>query len=325
MPRVVFFGSPDFAVPSLKALHGSEYSPALVVTQPDRPSGRGRKTSPTPVRKAAVELGLPVMVMESFRDGESFERLASLEPDLFIVAAFGLIFPKKALSLPAIDCINVHASLLPRWRGASPINMAVAAGDSETGVSIMRMVRALDAGPVYAARKVKIGPDQTAGELFSVLAEEGASLLVESLDAIVSGRLEPVEQPGDGVTFAPLLNKRDGRIDWNKDALSVHNHIRGMNPWPGSYTETGSSRIKIHRSEPWSSGTGGEKPGTVLKAANGIIEIACGDGSVRITVLQAEGRRPLPAEEFLRGSGGSSGLKEGVVLGKREDEGTEDD
>ena len=314
MPRIIFFGSPDFAVPSLKALFGSAYRPDLVVTQPDRPAGRGRKTAPTAVRKAAEELGLPVMVLENFRDEAAYGRLAGLEPDFFIVAAFGLIFPKKALELPAVSCINVHASLLPRWRGASPINMAVAAGDSSTGVSIMRMVRALDAGPVYAGRPVPIGPMETAGDLFEILSVEGAALLIETLDRITGEGLEPRQQPEEGVTFAPLLKKSDGLIDWNKDAVLVHNHIRGMNPWPGSHTRSGKTLIKVHRSEPSDRETGGARPGKVLRASGGIIEVACASGAVRLTMLQAEGRRVLPAEEFLRGAG----LREGAVLGGEE-------
>jgi methionyl-tRNA formyltransferase len=316
MPRVVFFGSPDFSVPSLTALHESAYRPGLVVTQPDRPAGRGRKSSPTAVRKAAEELGLPVMVMKSFRDEGAFERLVGLEPDLFIVAAFGLIFPRKALELPTVSCVNVHASLLPRWRGASPINMAVAAGDHETGVSIMRMVKALDAGPVYAGRSVSIGPMDTAGDLFTRLAEEGGPLLIETLDRITGEGLEPVEQPEEGVTFAPLLKKSDGLIDWNKKAAVVHNQIRGMNPWPGSHTRAGKRLIKIHGSEPRDSGAAGAQPGTVTTASGGIIEVACAPGAVRLTVLQAEGKKALAAEEFLRGSG----IAEGTVLGGDGDE-----
>ncbi len=316
MPRVVFFGSPDFAVPSLKALHGSAYRPELVVTQPDRPAGRGRKSSPTAVRKAAEEAGIPVMVMNSFRDEGTFEILVGLEPDLFVVAAFGLIFPKKALELPVVSCVNVHASLLPRWRGASPINMAVAAGDAETGISIMRMVKALDAGPVYAQKTVPVGPMDTAGDLFGRLAEYGGSLLVETLDRITGEGLEPVDQPEEGVTFAPLLKKSDGLIDWNKEAHSVHNHIRGMNPWPGSYTRAGGRLIKVHRSEPVEGRAGDAEPGRILKASGGIIEVACASGAVRLTMLQAEGRKVLPAEEFLRGSS----LQEGAVLGGEGDE-----
>jgi methionyl-tRNA formyltransferase len=311
MRRVVFFGSPDFAVPSLKALFDSAYSPELVVTQPDRPAGRGRKSSPTPVRKAALELGLPVMVMKSFGDGEAWGRLSGLEPDFFIVAAFGLIFPEKALELPSISCINVHASLLPRWRGASPINMAVAAGDPETGVSIMRMVRALDAGPVYARRSVPIGPMDTAGDLFGPLSIEGASLLIETLDRITGEGLEPEDQPEEGVTFAPLLRKSDGLIDWNKDAASVHNQIRGMNPWPGSHTRAGGTLIKVHRSEPCEGDALGARPGTVLTASGEVLEVACAGGAVRLTMLQAEGRKAMTAGEFLRGSD----LGEGTVLG----------
>jgi methionyl-tRNA formyltransferase len=316
MPRVVFFGSPDFAVPVLRSLNDSDYRPELVVTQPDRPAGRGRKSTPTAVRSEAERLGLPAMLMKSFGDEGAFERLEGLSPDIFVVAAFGLIFPKRALALPKIDCVNVHASLLPRWRGASPINMAIAAGDSETGVSIMRMVKELDAGPVYTVRKVPIGPDENAGDLFERLAAEGGPLLVETLGRIVSGELEPVEQPEEGVTFAPLLKKRDGLIDWNKDAFSVHNQIRGMNPWPGSHTKSSGKTIKVLRSEPGQGETGGARPGTVVRASNGVIEVACAAGTVRLKVLQAEGRKPLAADEFMRGTG----LPAGTVLAGEEDE-----
>jgi methionyl-tRNA formyltransferase len=268
------------------------------------------------VKKAAGELGLPVMVMKSFRDEGAFERLAGLEPDLFVVAAFGLIFPRKALELPAISCVNVHASLLPRWRGASPVNMAVAAGDSVTGVSIMRMVKALDAGPVYSSRSIPIGPMDTAGDLFDILAEAGGPLLVETLDRITGEGLEPEEQPGEGVTFAPLLRKSDGLIDWNKEAAEVHNHIRGMNPWPGSHTRAGKRLIKIHRSKPLDGEAGALEPGTVIRTEGGIIEVACGHGTIGLTVLQSEGKKAMPAEEFLRGSA----ISEGTVLGGKADE-----
>jgi methionyl-tRNA formyltransferase len=287
-----------------------------VVTQPDRPTGRGRKKTPTAVRKAAEELGLPVMAIKSFRDEDAYRRLGELEPEFFIVAAFGLIFPKKALELPTVSCINVHASLLPRWRGASPINMAVAAGDHVTGVSIMKMVKALDAGPVYAQMSVPIGPMETAGDLFGILSEEGAALLVETLDRITGEGLEPEEQSSEGVTFAPLLKKSDGLIDWNRDAVSVHNQIRGMNPWPGSHTKAGDTLIKIHRSEPCDGENSDARPGKILRASGGILEVACAAGSVRLTMLQAEGRKVLPAEEFLRGSN----LHEGTVLGGEDDE-----
>ena len=316
MPRVVFFGSPDFAVPSLQALSRTVYRPELVVTQPDRPAGRGRKVSVTAVRKAAERLDLPVMTMGGFRDEGVFDRLAGIEPDFFVVAAFGLIFPRRAIELPAVSCINVHASLLPRWRGASPVNMAIVSGDRETGVSIMRMVRELDAGPVYARRVVPIGPMDTAGDLSSLLAVEGASLLVETLERITGEGLEPREQPEEGVTYAPRLKKSDGMIDWNMEAASVHDHIRGMNPWPGSYTTLSGKTLKVHRSVVGGDGAGGGRPGTVLRASGDVIEVACARGTVRLTMLQAEGRRVLPAGEFLRGTD----LREGIVLGGDDDE-----
>jgi methionyl-tRNA formyltransferase len=316
MSRLVFFGSPDFAVPALKALSETRFSPALVVTQPDRPSGRGRKRSPTAVREAAGRIGLPVRVIGSFKETGVVEELGRTGGDFFVVVAFGLIFPERVLRIPSVSCINVHASLLPRWRGASPVNMAVAAGDSFSGITIMRMVRELDAGPIYVQRAVPVGPMETAGELSGRLAAEGASLLVEALERITGDGLQPVPQEDEGVTLAPLLSKGDGKIPWEKDAVSVHNRIRGMNPWPGSHTTAGGRMIKVHRSEPADMVRRDLRPGTVLVAEGGSLLVSCGIGCIRLIHLQAEGKRDMPAEDFLRGSS----IGEGDLLGADEDE-----
>jgi len=311
MPGVVFFGSPEFAVPSLATLaEDPVFRPVLAVTQPDRPVGRGRKHRPTAVRSAAEGMGIPVMTLESFDDGDAVGRLESTGAEVFVVAAFGLIFPRRVLAIPSIDCINVHASLLPAWRGASPVNMSLAAGDLFTGVSIMRMVKALDSGPVYAQRAVPIGPFDDAGKLSNDLASAGAELLLSTLDRVCTGGLEPVEQREEGVSYAPLLKKGDGAVPWRKDAVSVHNHIRGMNPWPGSHTMHRCGRLKIHRAEPVDMIDRGARAGTVLRADCDSLEVACGRGTVRLLEVQAEGRKQMPCEEFLRGTD----LREGDIL-----------
>ncbi|MDD3642774.1 MAG: methionyl-tRNA formyltransferase [Candidatus Krumholzibacteria bacterium] len=301
MSRIVFFGSPDFAVPSLEALSAGPMRPALVVTQPDRPAGRGRRPAPTAVRRAAERLGIETEVIGSFRRGEGRERLASLGADFFVVAAFGLIFPEEILRLPRRAAVNLHASLLPAWRGASPVNMAIVSGDRITGVSTIRMVRELDAGPVYMQRAIEIGERETAGELSGRLAAAGAALLVETIERIEGGALEPSPQPDEGITYAPRLKKRDGEIPWHRRAASVHDHIRGMNPWPGSYTAFGGTLLKVLAAEPAPETDHDAAPGTVLDAAGEAVTVACGSGAVRLLRLQSEGRRPLPAEQFLRG------------------------
>lgn len=301
MTRIVFFGSPDFAVPSLEALSAGSMRPVLVVTQPDRPAGRGRRRTATAVRRTAERLGIETAVIESFRGGEGRERLAASDADFFVVAAFGLIFPGTVLGLPRVAPVNLHASLLPAWRGASPVNMAIASGDRITGVSTMRMVRELDAGPVYLRRPVEIGPRETAGELSGRLAALGAELLVETLERIVSEGLEPSEQAAEGISYAPRLSKRDGAIPWKREAPAVHDHIRGMNPWPGSHTSFGGSPLKVLEAEPAPESGRDADPGTVIDTAGGAVTVACGRGTVRLLRLQAEGRRPLPADQFLRG------------------------
>ena len=301
MAKVVFFGSPDFAVPSLEALAGGALRPVLVVTQPDRPAGRGKRTTPTAVRRAAERLGIETEVVAGFRDREARERLAAIGADFFVVAAFGLIFPEDVLRIPSVAPVNLHASLLPAWRGASPVNMAIVNGDAVTGVSTMRMVKELDAGPVYLRRSVEIGPRETAGELTDRLAVVGAALLVETLDRISAEGLEPVPQGDEGITYAPRLRKRDGAIPWERDAQRVHDHIRGMNPWPGSHTVAGGTLIKVLVAEQAPGAARGAAPGTVIDITGGSVTVACGSGAVRLLRLQAEGRRSLPAVEFLRG------------------------
>lgn len=301
MARVVFFGSPDFALPSLEILLPTEYRPVLVVTQPDRPSGRGKKLTPTPIRKFAEENGIAVKVLKDFDEQHSIEELRSVQPDFFVVVAFGLIFPPPALQIVKQGNVNVHASLLPAYRGASPVNMAIVSGDSFTGVTTMEMVKSLDTGPIYLQGIVPIDPMEDAGELSKKLSKEGARLLLDTLKGIDSGRLKPVQQPDTGVSHAPRLSKKDGLIKWEMDAISIHNQIRGMNPWPGSYTYYNGNYLKILRSEPYDLIPRSDPPGLIVEITSTGIRVSCGKGTLQLKRLQAEGRRPLEFSEFVKG------------------------
>jgi methionyl-tRNA formyltransferase len=298
---VIFFGSPDFALPTLKSLISSEYRPVLVVTQPDRPAGRGKRLSPTPVRRVAEEHGLPVKVIGSFKEKDAIDSIESLRPDFFVVVAFGLILPRRALDIASTANVNLHASLLPAYRGASPINMAIVNGECYTGVTTMEMTEALDAGPIYLQKTVPIDPMEDAGRLSERLAFEGAAVLLETLRGIDSGRLTAYEQPNAGISFAPRLKKDDGLIHWECGAVTVLNHIRGMNPWPGSFTYHGACYLKILRAEPAKEEPPEAPAGSVLKAGDDGIVVSCGKDSVRVLRLQAPGRKALDAAAFLRG------------------------
>lgn len=315
MERVVFFGSPAFALASLEALASSEFKPVLVVTQPDRPAGRGKKVAPTPVRELAARKGIPVAILDSFKGGAVMDELRAAAPDFLVVVSFGKIFPAEALAVAKRANINLHASLLPRYRGASPINRAIASGDCFTGVTTMEMAEALDAGPMYLQKIVPIDPMENAGTLSERLAAEGAPLLLETLRRVSAEGLRPVPQPEEGIVKAPLLRKADGLVPWELDALGVHNHIRGMNPWPGSFSYYRGAYLKIHKAEPWELVPRSKTPGLILEARGETIVVACGKGSVRLLALQAEGKRPLEAGEFLRGFP----LEGGEVLGERID------
>jgi methionyl-tRNA formyltransferase len=310
--RVVFFGSPDFAIPALDALVSSEFKPRLVVTQPDRPAGRGKKLTATPVRELAEARGIPVLVLESFRAEGVLDRLRETEADFFVVVSFGKIFPREALAIARKANVNLHASLLPAYRGASPINRAVVNGESWSGVTTMEMFPALDAGPVYLERMVAIDPLENAGAYAARLAPVGAGLVLETLRSISREGLRPVPQPAEGVSSAPLLRKEDGLIPWDKDAVAVHNHIRGMNPWPGSFTYCRGLYLKVLEARPEDLISRDAMPGQIIDASCEAIIVACGRGSVRLVVLQAEGKCALEAASFLRGFP----LGKGEILGK---------
>jgi len=298
--RIVFFGSPDFAVPSLEALIENGMEPVLVVTQPDRPTGRGREPTPTKVKSFALEKGLEVECIGGFRKSGIIDRLKELRPDYLVVVAFGLFLPDEVLGIAKAN-INLHASLLPAYRGASPINHAILNGDCFTGVTTIEMAKEMDSGPIYLQRIVPIDPFESAGELSDRLALVGAGLLVETIKRIDECSLKPVPQGEDGVSFARKLAKKDGAIPWETDAISVHNHIRGMHPWPGSFFYHDGNYIKVLKAEPVDVVKRSEPAGTVIHTGNEGIEVACGLGVVRLKVLQAEGRKALEASTFLRG------------------------
>jgi methionyl-tRNA formyltransferase len=291
--RIVFMGTPDFAVPALDALHAAGHDIAAVYTQPPRPAGRGKRPRPSPVAVRAEALGLPVRSPETLRDPADQAAFAALGAEVGIVVAYGLILPRAILDAPRRGCLNIHASLLPRWRGAAPIQRAIMAGDAGTGISIMAVEPRLDAGPVLKREGLAIGETETAGELAQRLSRLGARLIVETLAEIDA--LVPELQPEAGVTHAAKVDKAEARIDWTRPAPDVDRLIRGLSPFPGAWTEIGGERVKLLRSRlAEDSGV----PGEVLDDAP---TVACGKGAVRILELQRPGRAPASAAEILRG------------------------
>jgi methionyl-tRNA formyltransferase len=297
---VVFFGTPAFAVPTLEAILASPHAVAGVVTQPDRPRGRGHRTSDAPVKACALGAGLPVLQPASLKDPAFLSALHQLGADIAVVAAYGRILPETVLSAPPLGTINVHASLLPRYRGAAPVHRSVVAGDAETGVTIMRVVKALDAGPMLATVRHAIGPDDTSEEVERALAAHGAALLVETLDAIAAGTAVETPQDDSAATYAHRLTKEDGLIDWTRSAADIHNLVRGLCPWPHAYSYAGGRRLILLRTTPDPADTH-PLPGTVVAAHGDDLIVAAGAGLVRVHRLQAEGKRPMSAREFLAG------------------------
>lgn len=290
--RLVFMGTPEFSVPALDALRQAGHDIVAVYTQPPRPAGRGKKDRPSPVQVRAEALGLTVRHPKSLRDTDAQGAFADLNADVAVVVAYGLILPAPVLAAPRLGCINIHASLLPRWRGAAPIHRAIMSGDSETGISIMSMDLGLDTGPVLMTAKTPIGPAETTGDLHDRLAVIGANLIVETLENFET--LTPMPQPEDGVTYAVKIDKSEAKIDWSRDADAVDRQIRALSPFPGAWCEINSERVKLLRS---TSVLGAAPPGTHL----GDFTIACGNGAVRILDAQRSGKRPMTAEEVLRG------------------------
>ena len=299
--RIVFMGSPDFAVPSLEALVEARYDVRLVVTQPDRKAGRGRKLLPTAIKTCAEGHGLPVLDFGKSDRTRVTEAVLAEKPDVIVVVAFGHILREPLLSAPPHGCINVHASLLPRWRGVSPVQYAILHGDTWSGVTIMRMDEGVDTGPVLARRSLGIGPQETAGELLDRLAGQGADLLIHTLRGLANGHVEPQPQRDTGAVYAPKLTRTLSAIRWDRHCVMVHNQIRAMAPWPGTSTYLDNQLLKITEARPCAAGDSGCDPGTVVAVEDDGIVVACGLGSLLLTGLQVPGRRPLPVAEFLRG------------------------
>lgn len=299
--RILFFGSPDFAVPTLRALVASSHEVVGVVSQPDRPRGRGQRVTPGAVAQAAHDAGLALLQPAKLSDPGLGDALAALRPDLGVVAAYGKILPEWLLALPPRGMINVHASLLPAWRGAAPVHRAILAGDAETGVTIMRVVKALDAGAMLERAVVPIGPDVTSDELERTLADIGAATLVPVVDRLARGAIDEVPQDETRATYAAKITRADSPIDWAAPSRRVHDQIRGLHPWPHASASIGGQRIILHRSACLLDRT--DRPaGTILAAVATGIDVACGDGHVvRLLVLQIEGGRRLAAAEFLAG------------------------
>ena len=302
--RIVYAGTPDFAVPALDALVRSAHEVVAVYTQPDRVAGRGRAVRPGRVKERAVALGLPIEQPPTLKTPDAAARLAHYAADVMVVAAYGLLLPEAVLGVPRLGCLNIHASLLPRWRGAAPIQRSIEAGDADTGVSIMQMEAGLDTGPVYATRAVAIGPTDTASSLSPRLALAGATLLLEVLDALAEGRLTARPQPAAGVTYAAKLTKEEAELNWFAPAALLARRVRAFDPWPGAVTRWRGQPLRV-LSAVCEAATREAKPGQVLAASAEGIDVATGEGVLRLTRLQLPGRKPVTAREFLNGAGAS--------------------
>ncbi|WP_437323008.1 methionyl-tRNA formyltransferase [Sorangium sp. So ce381] len=310
--RALFFGTPAIAVPSLEAL-ASIADVVGVVCQPDRPAGRGLALKAPPVKVKALELGLPVVQPEKVRTPEFAAWVADARADVALVIAYGRILPKAVLEAPRRGCMNLHASILPRYRGAAPITWAIVGGEAETGISLMQMDEGMDTGPVYAVHRAPIGPDTTADELAIDLGALAARVVREDLRRAVDGALALTPQDHEAATHAALLKKEDGRIRWERSARQIHDHIRGMTSWPGAFTTIDGKPLKVLAARVESEADqAGAPPGTVVMAGRGVVIVACGAGAIQIMRAQAEGRKPLAAADLVAGRT----LQTGMVLGR---------
>ncbi len=321
--KIIFMGTPEFAVPSLRALVESGDEAVAVVTQPDKPKGRGLEVAPPPTKVLAERHGIPVLQPAKIKTEEFFNELKKFNPDLICVAAYGKILPKNILDLPHYGCINVHASLLPKYRGAAPINWAIIRGEKVTGITTMKMDEGMDTGDMLLKKEVPIYDEDTGETLSERLSEIGARLLIETIRLLKEGKLSPIPQVHSQATYAPMLKKEDGKIDWKKSAEEIRNLIRGAIPWPGAYTNLEGKLLKIYKARlvedcgslndlpldhyPRSQG----KPGEVIKSQSGILRIATGSGALDLLEIQIEGGKKLETEAFLRGRR----IKEGTILG----------
>jgi methionyl-tRNA formyltransferase len=297
--RTVFMGTPDFALQTLQGLIDAGCNMVGVYTQPDRPKGRGKQLAAPPVKELAQKYDIPVYQPLKLRQPEAVTELKALAPDLIVVVAYGQILPKSVLDIPAHGCINVHASLLPKYRGAAPINKAIIDGETETGITTMYMDVGLDTGDMLVKKTLTIGADETAGELHDRLASLGRETMEETLQQLCSGTLQRQVQDDAQSTYASMMKKEDGRIDWSRSAREIHNHVRGLDPWPGAYTTLKGELLKLAGTRPEE--TAGGEPGAVIEADKEGVCVACGIGSLRIQQLQLAGRKRLAAADFLRG------------------------
>ncbi len=299
-PRIVFMGSPDFAVPALEALT-TNYPVVGVVTQPDRPAGRGKVLKSSSVKEAALRLGLPIIQPEKLRLPEAMDQLRAWAPNLIVVAAFGQILRPELLDLPKFGCINLHGSLLPRWRGAAPVQAAILAGDRETGVTIMKMDPGVDTGAILSRRYIPIAPEDTAGTLFAKLAPIAANLLLETLPRYLSGELLPQPQPAEGITYAPMLKKEDGRLDFTQPAITLERRVRALNPWPGTWFHWNAGLLKVLRARVSVEKSPGVERRLIVE---GYPAMGTGEGIFILEEVQPAGKKPMPGKAFLAGARG---------------------
>lgn len=305
--RIVFAGTPEFAVPPLAALCASRHEVVGVLTQPDRPAGRGRKLATSAIKDFALQQGLPIAQPQTLRSAEGRESLVHWQPDVLVVVAYGLILPVEVLSMPRFGCLNIHASLLPRWRGAAPIQRAILAGDEYTGVTLMQMDAGLDTGPMLLQRRVTIGADVDSAALHATLAQVGAEALLETLDGLETGALAAQPQPSSGVTYAAKIDKAEARIDWQRDAIDIARRVRAFRPWPIAETTQRGEQVRIHEAvvigDAEAGRAAGTVPGTLLGLRADRLVVACGRDCLGIGVLQRAGRRSVTAREFANTAG----------------------
>lgn len=312
--HIAFAGTPDFAVPAFHALVRSNHPVVGVLTQPDRPKGRGQQLAASPVKQAALAAGVPVAQPETLKTEEGRSVLAAWQPDVLVVVAYGLILPAAALAIPRLGCVNIHASLLPRWRGAAPIQRAILSGDDETGTTIMLMDAGLDTGPMLLQRPMRIQPLDTGGSLHDRLSLQGASIIVEALEDLEKGSVKPQPQPTEGVTYAAKLEKAEARIDWSARAIEIERKVRAFNPWPIAETLFNGEQLRVLRAKAEtadeSTRLGGQPPGTIVLISDEAIVVQCGLGRLALYEVQRAGRRPVNARDFA-----NAGVRPGQKLG----------
>ena len=310
--RVVFMGTPDFAVGTLEALLQSRHQVVAVVTQPDKPKGRGKNMQFTPVKEVAVKANIPVLQPKRVREPEAVEAIRQFEPDVIVVVAFGQLIPKAILDIPQYGCVNVHASLLPKYRGAAPIQWAVIDGEKKSGVTTMQMDEGLDTGDMLLTGEVVLDPQETGGSLFDKLSDVGAGLLLKTLDELEAGRIHPQKQPEESTTaYAAMLTRKMGEIDWTQSAVKIERLVRGLNPWPSAYTHLGQKTLKIWKAAVHPAAERIREPGTVILIDKKRFGVQTGDGMLEILEVQLEGKKRMDADAFLRGYQ----LEDGTKLG----------